>query len=72
MNIGKTMCRIIWKDDFFSGDGGYSVPSDGLLAIASVAGFELEGYLVTRPDAARRLLRWRKTICFDRLWSAKA
>ena len=55
MNIGKTMCRIIWKDDFFPETEGYSIPSDGLLAIASVAGFELEGYLVTRPDAAEEI-----------------
>lgn len=55
MNIGKTMCRIIWKDDFFPETEGYSIPSDGLLAIASVAGFELEGYVVTRPDAAEEI-----------------
>ena len=55
MNIGRTMCRIVWKDDFFPETEGYSIASDGLLAIASVAGFELEGYLVTRPDAAEEI-----------------
>ena len=54
-SMDSNMCRIVWKKDFFPETEGYRLLSDGLLAVASVAGFELEGYLVTRPDAAKEI-----------------